>query len=321
MAGHLLFALSSLAVYFHVAYSVITAQQMLGAVFQFSSDFTWPRINEVAAKINYTGFTPDGRVDVTNSYEGRELNTEYIFGLFSSVGNSNTTRLLGVPGNTTLTELAINPPVISFSSLRNFDWGPVTIPIQIDVWFLFDNESGLIAQYDITFRRLAWAIDYLKPFLKPQLVKELGSMADKCKDIDDLMHLRAAIDVCREHEVYCHGALQQYESTQVCIDYIYHKTPLGKIYEWGGDTAMCRYIHKGMIKYRPTIHCPHIGRGNVYQAQLYHRNNPKAVPSPILAIGSELDTSDTPSPLSFAFYFLKLEASDISLYDFSRIFL
>ena len=29
-------------------------------------------------------------------------------------------------------ELAINPPVISFSSLRNFDWGPVTIPIQID---------------------------------------------------------------------------------------------------------------------------------------------------------------------------------------------
>jgi len=137
------------------------------------------------------------------------------------------------------------------------------------VWFLFDNESGLIAQYDITFRRLQWTIDYLEPFLKPQLVEELGSIADKPGDVDDLKHLRAAIDVCQEHELHCHGADQQYESTQACIDYIYHKTPLGKVYEWGGDsgelfylrpgnfqrsrnhvsyTAMCRYIHKGGIK-------------------------------------------------------------------------
>jgi len=225
------------------------------AVSQFSKDFTWPRINEIAAQINYTGFTPD----VTNAYEGSELNSEYIFGLFSSVGSGNTTRLLGVPGNSTVTELAINPPVISFSSLRNFDWGPITIPIQIDVWFLFDNESGLVAQYDITFRRLAWAFDYLKPFLKPQLVEELGSLADDCEDVDGLMHLRAAIDVCREHETHCLGANQQYESTQACIDYIYRKTPFGKVYQWGGDSAMCRYIHKGMIKYRPAVHCPHIG--------------------------------------------------------------
>jgi len=212
-------------------------------------------------------------------------------------------------------ELAINPPVISFSSIRDFDWGPVTIPLQIDgtaqsqrtdsrfshlettVWFLFDNESGLIAQYDITFRRLQWAIDYLKPFLKPQLVEELGSMVDNPEDVDDLKHLRAAIDVCREHELHCLGADQQYESTQACIDYIYNKIPLGEVCEWGGDngelfclhpssfqysgnnvtyTAMCRYIHKGgvrvrssafvlgahpssdMIQYRPSVHCPHI---------------------------------------------------------------
>ena len=133
------------------------------------------------------------------------------------------------------------------------------------MWFLFDNESGLIAQYDITFRRLEWANDYVKPFLKPQLVKELGSMVSNCDDIDDLMHLRAAIDVCQGHETYCLGALQQYNSTQACIDFIYRQRPLGKTYQWGGDTgkpyflslatynthnttvytAMCRYIHKG----------------------------------------------------------------------------
>jgi len=48
MTGHLLLAVFSLVVYFHVAYSAVTAQQMLSAVSQFSRDFTWPRINEVA---------------------------------------------------------------------------------------------------------------------------------------------------------------------------------------------------------------------------------------------------------------------------------
>jgi hypothetical protein len=104
------------------------------------------------------------------------------------------------------------------------------------VWFLFD-QSGLIAQYDIVFLRLAWAFDYVKPFLRPQLVKELGSLADGCKDDDELMHLRAAIDICKAHEAYCHGADQQYKSTHACIDHIHHKVPFGKVYEWGGDTG------------------------------------------------------------------------------------
>ena len=48
MAGHLLLAVFSFIVYFNVAYSVISAQQMLVAVSQFSKDFTYPRINEIA---------------------------------------------------------------------------------------------------------------------------------------------------------------------------------------------------------------------------------------------------------------------------------
>jgi len=48
MAGHLLLAVFSFVVYFNVAYSAISAHQMLVAVAQFSKDFTWPRINEVA---------------------------------------------------------------------------------------------------------------------------------------------------------------------------------------------------------------------------------------------------------------------------------
>jgi len=47
MTGHLLLTVLSLVVYFHAAYS-IPVQKMLVAVAQFSKDFSWPRINEVA---------------------------------------------------------------------------------------------------------------------------------------------------------------------------------------------------------------------------------------------------------------------------------
>ena len=53
MAGHLLLAVFSFIVYFRAAYSTVTAQQMLAAVSQFSSDFTWPRITEVAYVLGY----------------------------------------------------------------------------------------------------------------------------------------------------------------------------------------------------------------------------------------------------------------------------
>ena len=112
------------------------------------------------------------------------------------------------------------------------------------MWLRFDNESGLIAQYDIAFRRFMWANEYIKQFIKQQLVEELGSLADNPDDVDDLMHLRAAIDVCQGHEVHCVGANQQYGSTEACIDHVYHKIPLGEVYQWGGDngepSSLCR---------------------------------------------------------------------------------
>ena len=105
------------------------------------------------------------------------------------------------------------------------------------MWLLFDNDSGLVAQYDMTFRRLEWACDYVKPFLLPQLVKELGPLARNTTDVDDLMHLRAAIDICQQHDLYCTGSLQQYNSTRECIDFNYRQKPMGKVYEWGGDNG------------------------------------------------------------------------------------
>lgn len=41
-------------------------------------------------------------------------------------------------------ELAITPPIISFSSIRSFDWGPVTIPIEVGGTVQFRNSKLLI---------------------------------------------------------------------------------------------------------------------------------------------------------------------------------
>lgn len=68
-------------------------------------------------------------------------------------------------------------------------------------------------------------------------MEEVGSLADNSTDVDDLIHLRAAIDVCQQHDIYCTDSLQQYDSIQACIDYVHHQIPMGAVYEWGGDTG------------------------------------------------------------------------------------
>ena len=41
-----------------------------------------------------------GRVDITRTFDGRELNTEYLFGLFANLATSAGFSLLGVPETT-----------------------------------------------------------------------------------------------------------------------------------------------------------------------------------------------------------------------------
>ena len=52
-----------------------------------------------ARKINSTLLAENvqGKIDVTRTFDGRELNTEYLFGLFANLAQSNGISLLGVP--------------------------------------------------------------------------------------------------------------------------------------------------------------------------------------------------------------------------------
>ncbi|KAJ7159484.1 hypothetical protein C8R46DRAFT_1354212 [Mycena filopes] len=243
-----------------------SVQLMLGALKQFEMDFGYPRNAEVTKSINYTGFAEDivGRVDVTTTFVGRELNTEYIFGLFAQLATTTSTPLIGIPLTSTLTDIVVQGNLVIATTLREFNWTGKWNPylqmgIFPTVWelkFLF-NDEGQITQYDaILFRASALFAD-----VWPKLAKHLRRELDlpKHTPTTQVLHIRAAIDICTAQEKYCVGANKQYESRKACLDFVLHKIPFGEIWQGGVDTAFCRYVHTPMLPLRPGVHCPHVG--------------------------------------------------------------
>jgi hypothetical protein len=235
-----------------------TLKQMVGFLHQLSKDWSFPRVIEVAKTVNYTYLDPDivGRVDITSVFQGAELNTEYLFGMFAQFGQSKTTSLIGVPLNMTIAELVVQGNTLSTSLIVTFNWTVEILPVQFNVFMMF-NDEGKVIQYDTQLVRNAWLFPTLLPKFVPVLAKELGLPVTT--DPVKLATTRAAIDICEIHEKYCTGANQQYKSTKECRDFIQNKVPLGDIWQAGQNTGICRYFHKAMAPERPSVHCPHIG--------------------------------------------------------------
>ncbi|KAJ7159483.1 hypothetical protein C8R46DRAFT_1001740 [Mycena filopes] len=233
-------------------------QQILGFLQQFSDDFTYPRIIEVAKGINYTGFTEDvvGRVDITETFVGQELNTEYFFGLFAGLANSNSTPLIGIPLNGTLTNLVVDNNFVLTTTVRDFNWTVGVFPLVWELKFMF-NDAGLVTQYDAVLVHASALFAQVWPKLAKHLIVELGLPADTSDTV--ALQTRAAIDICSTHETYCLGPNQQYNSTKSCMDFVLHQIPFGEGWQGGQNSAFCRYIHTPMIAFRPSVHCPHVG--------------------------------------------------------------
>ncbi|KAF7340322.1 Secreted protein [Mycena venus] len=235
-----------------------TLQQMLGFLQQFNTDFSYPRNVEVAKSINYTGFSEDivGRVDVTETFIGRELNTEYLFGLFASLSTGTSTPLLGVPLNGTLVDLVVENNLIIATTLRDFNWTVAIVPTLWQLKFLFDDE-GLVTQYDAILYRSSALFASIWPKVAKAVIKELNLPPNTSDTV--ALQTRAALDVCSAHESYCLGDNQQYNSTKDCMDFVLNTIPLGEVWQGGQNTAFCRYIHTPMLSLRPAVHCPHVG--------------------------------------------------------------
>lgn len=190
-----------------------------------------------------------GRVSDTRNFEGRELNTEYIFGLFTP---SDSITVIGLPvGPYEILQFTGNQNIASATTRVNFTFPSfrnISLPVTIQTWMAY-NEAKEISQYDVTFR---WFANLLQ-----ELLRTIDS--DPAKAQATARHL-IATSICSTHTKYCHGTDKQYDSDQDCYKYLTEEIRFGQSFELGMNTLLCRSVHEIMIKFRPDVHCPHIGK-------------------------------------------------------------
>lgn len=83
---------------------------------KFLDSFLSPADQTQAKSINSSLLSEDclGRIDITRTFKGRELNTEYLFGLFANLAATpGSLSLLGVPVSYEILHFAANENVVS----------------------------------------------------------------------------------------------------------------------------------------------------------------------------------------------------------------
>ncbi|KAH7108662.1 hypothetical protein B0J11DRAFT_586837 [Dendryphion nanum] len=212
--------------------------------------FSYPNNVKEAESINSTIFAENvqGRVSDTRNFAGRELNTEYIFGLFIP---SKSVSIIGQPGMGEIIQFTANQNIAAASTRVPFtfpQFGNKTLPVVIDTWIAW-NDKGEIIQYDATFKWFAHLVQTLIFSLDSDHVAAGG------KAVNAIVH-----SICTAHTQHCVGGNQQYADEAECADFLKNRIRVGQPFEMGMDTLMCRSLHEHMIKFRPDVHCSHIGK-------------------------------------------------------------
>ncbi|KAL8761029.1 MAG: hypothetical protein Q9184_002818 [Pyrenodesmia sp. 2 TL-2023] len=189
---------------------------------RFLDNFIYPADVKQAQAINSTLLAENvqGRIDITRTFKGRELNTEYLFGLFANLATATpgAISLLGVPMSYEVLHFAANQNVASALTRFQFNFTALNlvIPVEIDTWNAF-NAQGEIIQYDATFKYWQWTVDYL--------LQAAGRRFGAKSPQATVTTLTQAI------------------AKSICK-----------------NTLLCRMVHQNMVPFRPDVHCSHIGK-------------------------------------------------------------
>ncbi|GLA40527.1 hypothetical protein AnigIFM63309_008361 [Aspergillus niger] len=230
-----------------------TVDQLWSLTTHFWDNFLYPA-NTAHINPNDTSIFSDnvqGRVDVTRTFTNRDLNNEYIFGLFSQPTHPS---IFGVPIAYNITQFAATQNTVASTVVLTFNISTfdLIIPGVITAWFEF-NSVGQITQYDAVFRWLDW--------LFVQILQAAGrkfhtsNEAETRAKVADLF----ARTICHTEEEYCLGRNRQYASAQDCYVFLTQKIRFGQPYEMGRNTLLCREVHDNMVRLNPDVHCAHIG--------------------------------------------------------------
>jgi hypothetical protein len=143
----------------------LTYDELYKLLTNFWDNFLYPADVKQAQAINSTIFAENvqGRMDATRTFNGRELNTEYLFGLFANLAATpNSISLLGVPISYEVLKFSANRYISSAATRVMFNISSLglVVPIEIDTWTTW-NAQGQVTQYDGIFKYWQWLQDYV----------------------------------------------------------------------------------------------------------------------------------------------------------------
>ncbi|PWY91302.1 hypothetical protein BO94DRAFT_488802, partial [Aspergillus sclerotioniger CBS 115572] len=230
-----------------------TFNQLWSLTTHFWDNFLYPA-NTAHISPNDTSIFADnvqGRVDVTRTFSNRDLNNEYIFGLFSQPTHPG---IFGVPIAYNITQFAATQDTAASTTVITFNISTfdLIIPGVITAWFQF-NSAGQVTQYDAVFRWL--------DLLFTQIMQAAGRKFNTSDptEIESRVADLFARTICQTHEKYCIGQNRQYTSEDACYVFLTQQIRFGQPYEMGRNTLLCREVHDNMVRYNPDVHCTHIG--------------------------------------------------------------
>ena len=142
-----------------------TYDELYKLLTNFWDRFIYPADVPQAKAINSTILSENvqGRMDATRTFTGRELNTEYLFGLFANLAaTSNSISLLGYPISYEILKFSGNGYVSSAATRVMFNITSLNliVPIEIETWTTW-NSQGQLTQYDGIFKYWQWLQDFL----------------------------------------------------------------------------------------------------------------------------------------------------------------
>jgi hypothetical protein len=118
------------------------AERLYALTVRFHQAFIYPNNLAEANKVNSTLFSENcqGNVDITRTFVGRELNTEYVFGAFARVGKTNSLNLLGVPLSWNMTHWSgyQNTVTCAVTIQMHIPQLNVALPLEIWSWLTFN---------------------------------------------------------------------------------------------------------------------------------------------------------------------------------------
>nr|XP_019049243.1 hypothetical protein I302_03024 [Kwoniella bestiolae CBS 10118]OCF28173.1 hypothetical protein I302_03024 [Kwoniella bestiolae CBS 10118] len=195
-----------------------------------------------------------GSVDIVGNIDGRQYSTDFLFGLFlGAAQNPSVPSPVGIPISYNVTAAAVEHNTVSAGIKFELEY-PIlntTYPIELEV-FLTINDQKEITQYDLIFRRWAWATDTIIPQLTPYMAKMLGMSNDNSTLT---LHQFMAFASCTQTMTYCKDGSAQYSTIAECLASA-SALPTGEFYRVGENNLACRAVHASMLQLNPATYCP-----------------------------------------------------------------